>query len=66
LKQWFKEKWVDVGNGKGYKTFRPTIRINKSTPLTIDEIDKNNLEQQIKLKQKIKGRKNLPPFIKKK
>jgi hypothetical protein len=64
LKRWFKEEWKDIGN-KQYPVYRPTIKINKSTPLTIDEIDKNNLEQQIKLKQKIKGNKNLPPFKKK-
>jgi len=35
---------------------------NKKTPLTIDEIDQNNLKKQIKKKQIIKGNKNLPPF----
>ena len=32
------------------------------TPLTTDEIDKTNLKNQIKIKQKIKGNKNLKPF----
>jgi len=64
LKRWFKEKWQDVGN-KEYPVYRPTIRVNKKTPLTINEIDKSNLKKQIKLKQKIKGNKNLPPFKKK-
>ena len=64
LKRWFKEKWKDVGN-KEYPVYRPTIRVNKKTPLTINEIDKSNLKKQIKLKQKIKGNKNLPPFKKK-
>jgi len=64
LKRWFKEKWQDVGN-KDYPVYRPTIRINKNTPLTANEIDKSNLKKQIKLKQKIKGNKNLPPFKKK-
>ena len=31
--------------------------------LTPDEIDPTNLKKQIALKQKIKGEKNLPPFI---
>ena len=61
LKRWYEERWTDVGN-KEYPVYRPTIRINKNTPLTVSEIDKNNLKTQIKLKQKIKGTKNLPPF----
>jgi len=61
LKQWFKEGWEDVGN-KEYTVYRPTVRVNKSTPLTVQEIDKKNLKEQIKRKQIIKGNKNLPPF----
>ena len=64
LQRWFLEHWEDVGNDK-YPVYRPTIRIDKNTPLTIHEIDKNNLKKQIKLKQRIKGTKNLPPFKKK-
>jgi hypothetical protein len=63
LKRWYKERWSDIGN-KEYPTYRPTIRINKHTPLTVDEIDKKNLKEQIKLKQIIKGTRNLPPFKK--
>jgi len=65
LFDWFKEKWQDIG-GEDYPVFRPTIRINKNTPLIVSEIDKDNLKKQIKLKQKIKGNKNLPPFKPKK
>jgi hypothetical protein len=65
LKRWYLERWYDVGH-KSYPVFRPSFRINKYTPLTVEEIDRKNLQQQIKLKQKIKGNKNLPPFIKKK
>ena len=61
LKRWFEEKWQDVGHQE-YPVYRPTIRINKNTPLTISEIDKKDLAKKIKLKQKIKGEKNLPPF----
>ena len=61
LKRWYSEKWMDIGN-KEYPVFRPTKRINEKTPLTPNEIDKDNLKKQIKLKQKIKGKKNLPPF----
>ena len=65
LKRWFNEKWQDVG-GESYPVYRPTIRINKKTPLIVSEIDKTNLIKQISLKQKIKGNKNLPPFKQKK
>jgi len=61
LKEWFQAKWQDVGN-KAYPVYRPTVRVNKSTPLTIHEINPSNLKKQIALKQKIKGKKNLPPF----
>ena len=62
LKRWFKEDWRDVGN-KEYPVYRPTKRINSLTPLTADEIDKDQLRQQITLKQIIKGDHNLPPFL---
>jgi hypothetical protein len=62
LKNWFRAKWTDVGN-KEYPVYRPTKRVNKDTPLTIDEIDPKNLRDQIALKQIIKGDANLPPFL---
>ncbi len=62
LKQWYKERWMDVGHKK-YPVYRPTVRVNKTTPLTLSEIDSTNLKKQIILKQKYKGDKNLPPFI---
>ena len=61
LKRWYQENWQDVGH-QSYPVYRPTIRVNKNTPLTISEIDKKDLAKKIKLKQKIKGEKNLPPF----
>jgi hypothetical protein len=64
LTRWFKEKWEDIGN-KDYPVYRPTIRVNSETPLLVSEIDAENLKKQIKLKQKIKGDKNLPKFVKK-
>ena len=63
LKRWFQEDWKDIGN-ENYPVYRPTRRINKKTPLTINEIDKQNLKEQINEKQIIKGKKNLPPFQK--
>lgn len=62
LARWFDEKWQDIGK-KDYPVYRPTKRISKKTPLTVGEINPKNLRQQIALKQKIKGDKNLPPFI---
>jgi hypothetical protein len=62
LKQWYEERWTDIGD-KHYPVYRPTVRVNKTTPLTVQEIDPENLKKQIKLKQKIKGLKNLPPFV---
>ncbi len=52
----------EVLNKVNYPVYRPTKRISKLTPLTVDEIDTNNLKKQIILKQKIKGNKNLPKF----
>jgi len=65
LKQWIDEKWIDVNpllNKTGYPTYRPTIKVNKTTPKTIEELSLKRLKEQYKLKQKIKGKKNLPKF----
>ena len=62
LKTWFKEKWQNVANVQQYPVLRPTVRVNKSTPLTVPEIDPSNLKKQISFKQKIRGTKNLSPF----
>lgn len=62
LSRWFKEEWKDVGNEE-YPVYRPTKKVSDKTPLTPDEIKPSNLKEQIKLKQKIKGDKNLPKFI---
>ena len=53
LKRWFNEKWQDIGN-KDYPVYRPTIRVNKKTPLLPSEIEPKQLKEQIKLKQKLK------------
>lgn len=63
LTSWFKEDWKSIGGD--YPTYRPTIRVNKDTPLTASEIDPVQAKKQIALKQKIKGEANLPPFEKK-
>jgi hypothetical protein len=64
LKRWFKENWEDIGNLE-YPVYRPTRRVSKKTPLLPSEIDPQNLKKQIIKKQVIKGKKNLPPFVKK-
>jgi len=63
LSRWFKEDWGDIGN-QAYPVYRPNIRVNSQTPLTVSEIDPKQAQQQIKLKQIIKGDANLPPFEK--
>ena len=62
LSRWFLEDWKDICN-KEYPVYRPTKRINEETPLTASEIDQDFSKKQIALKQKIKGKKNLPMFI---
>jgi hypothetical protein len=72
LDRWFKEKWVDVNpllgitNDNAYPLFRPTHKVNSKTPTIYQDIPLSNLKEQYKLKQKIKGEKNLPTFKKKK
>jgi hypothetical protein len=68
LKRWYNEKWMNIDPNKtksSYPVFRPTVKVSKKTPLTVKEIDPKQLKEQIKLKQKIKGNKNLPAFKKK-
>jgi len=65
LKRWYSENWININPllGKtGYKTYRPTVRMNEKTPLTVEEIPLKRLKEQYRLKQKIKGYKNLPKF----
>jgi len=64
LKRWFNERWKDVSTLKTehYPLYRPTRRVNKNTPTTVQEISKERLKEMSKLKDKIKGKKNLPKF----
>lgn len=64
LTRWFREKWGDVGH-KTYPVFRPSRRVSKATPLLATEIDPRQLKRQISLKQRIKGSRNLPKFLRK-
>lgn len=65
LQRWFKETWKSTSGKDEYPVLRPTKRISKKTPLLASEIDPKNLKEQTKLKQKLKGDKNLPAFKKK-
>jgi hypothetical protein len=69
LKRWFDEKWININpllnfkNADAYPLFRPTNYVNKDTPTLFQEIPKSRLKEQYKLKQKIKGDRNLPTFL---
>jgi len=65
LTRWYRENWININpeNGKNlYPTYRPTIKINKKTPKTVQEIPLKKLYEQYLLKQKYKYNKNLPKF----
>lgn len=59
LQRWFLEEWKNQRGETGYKykndIYRPTIRINTDTPITIHELSKNQIERAKKEKA-IKGR----------
>lgn len=65
LTRWYRENWVNINpdNNKNlYPTYRPTIRVTKDTPKTVQEIPLEKLYEQYLLKQKYKYNKNLPKF----
>lgn len=60
LTRWFQEKWVDIQTGKpcgqsksngAYPTCRPTVRVSKSTPITVSEMTEAQKKQVVKAKQ---------------
>jgi len=55
-------KWITIADDNQYPVMRPSIRIDKTTPFTVDEISEDILNNQIRLKQIIKGNSNLPKF----
>jgi hypothetical protein len=64
LKKWFQSEWKDINpnkTSKSYPVYRPTKYV-KGQPLPYQYVEPSNLKKQIKLKQKYKGMKNLPPF----
>lgn len=67
LKRWYAEKWSDLAPQDDIIVFRPTKRITKQTPITSNEISRNELKKKIQEKRKISGtNKNLTPFLAKK
>lgn len=59
LKRWFDEKWMNQNKEIGYQkkgdVYRPTIRINDKTPITFNELTKNQIKKAQTEKKK-KGR----------
>lgn len=49
LSRWFKEKWTNQHGTTGYHhkndVYRPSIRVNKSTPVTWKELKKTEIEK---------------------
>lgn len=62
LEKWIAEDWKNVAKKGQYPVLRPSKRVDASTPLTISEIDPVDLQKQIKRKQVIRDKGNLPPF----
>lgn len=72
LERWLKEKWVDISKyDKKTKTYapcgrkklsepfpicRPSIRITKETPKTVQELTKKQIKDAIVLKRKFNGK----------
>ena len=59
LNRWFKEKWKTQDGKIGYKNksdiYRPTVRVNKDTPTTHNELTADQIKKAQKEK-KTKGR----------
>lgn len=59
LRRWFAEKWVNQRGEVGYKykndVYRPSIRITRKTPITHNELTKNEIKRARRTKAR-KGR----------
>jgi hypothetical protein len=62
LKRWFDAQWLNQRGEIGYKKkgdiYRPTIRINEDTPITFNELSKQQIEKAKKEKAKFGRVKN--------
>jgi hypothetical protein len=65
LTRWFAEKWIDITTNKAcgsvhnknyYPTCRPSIHVNKNTPITSKEISPKQKKKIVKDKQKAKDK----------
>ena len=49
LNRWFREKWESQRGETGYRyksdVYRPTVRVNKDTPTTVNELTKGQIEK---------------------
>jgi hypothetical protein len=56
LERWFAENWLSDKGYTGYKKsddiYRPTIRINKQTPITFSELTKEQIAKAKKEKKR--------------
>ena len=56
LTKWFSEKWENQRGGTGYKkkgdVYRPTKKVDKSTPATFKELSKTQISKAMKEKKK--------------
>jgi len=61
LNRWFSEKWTNQRGETGYKyksdIYRPSIRITRKTPITYNELSRNDIKNARKTKYR-KGRVN--------
>ncbi len=57
LKRWFDERWRsdtgDIEYTPKSSIYRPTIRINENTPITFNELSKQQIEKAKKEKRKL-------------
>jgi hypothetical protein len=62
LKRWFDAQWLnqrgEIGYNKKGDIYRPTIRINEDTPITFNELSKQQIEKAKKEKAKFGRVKN--------
>ena len=71
LRRWYKEKWTDsMGKPCGYRTVkvkkcRPSVRINKQTPVTWSELTPSQKRKIVEMKRKIGMGKRAPSIRRK-
>ncbi len=56
LKRWYDEKWLNQRGEVGYKSkgdiYRPTVRINDKTPITINELSQTQIKRAMNEKRR--------------